>query len=182
MKTSPPSASTMPLFVTLSFIAAFDGTTATLPSPVKSSVTSSAAARTAAPFLATMTPSLTTSLPRSATAPASAARSVPRLMTLPSFGVPTKAYLPAMKSAFVMFIVEAAIAPASTCAPGAKRTPAGLTRKTRPFAESVPKISEALPPSTRFKSAACAFGWKILTRSFAAILKLCQLMTAFCVA
>ena len=79
-------------------------------------------------------------------------------MIFPSVGVPTKAYLPAIKSAFVMFIVEARIEPASTCAPGAKSTPAGLTRKTRPFAESVPKISEGFPPSTRFSRAAWAFG------------------------
>ena len=181
MSTMPPSASTSPLLLTTALSAPLPGTTSTLPSPLKSSVASLPAARATVPFFATMTPLFSTSGASIATRPLFSATICPWLMTLPSFPAFTNAKRPDMKSGLEIFMVEATRLPTLICEPGAKSTPPGFTRKTRPFALIAPKICEGDPPTTRFKIAEAAFGCRNWTRSLAAILKLCQFMTAFCV-
>ncbi len=92
---------------------------------------------------------------------------------------PEKLYLPVMKLASVMFRVEATSPPTFTWAFGPNRMPLGLTRNTLPLADRLPKIADGSGPVTRFRATELLFGWANRTDSLGAMLKLCQLITAF---
>ena len=79
-----------------------------------------------------------------------------------------------------MFSVEATRPPTFTLAPAPNNTPFGLTRKTLPLADKLPKIADGSLPVTRLSATDCAFGWLNTTRPFAPIENDCQLMTTFC--
>jgi hypothetical protein len=87
-----------------------------------------------------------------------------------------------MKFWSVIESVEATSAPTLTDAPGAKNTPALLTRKTWPLAVRRPKMLEGSLPTTRLRRDAEEFGWVMLTCSLEPIEKPCQLTMPFCVA
>ena len=80
-----------------------------------------------------------------------------------------------MKLASEMFSVEATKPPTLTDAPRPNRTPLGLTRKTLPLADRLPKMPEGSGPSTRLSATELLPGWAKRTASFGAIPKLCQL-------
>ena len=79
-----------------------------------------------------------------------------------------------------MSIVEATRPPTSTCAPLPKAMPLGLTRNTRPLAEMLPRISEGMPPTTRFNTVDEAEGWLNTTYSLLPTENCCQLIAAEC--
>ena len=83
-----------------------------------------------------------------------------------------------MKSASVMFRLEATRPPTLTDAPLPNRMPFGLTRNTLPLAIKVPRMLDGSDPSTRFSATELLFGWTKRTDSPAATLKLCQLIAA----
>ena len=80
-----------------------------------------------------------------------------------------------------MSSVEATSAPTLTEAPLPNKTPFGLTRKTLPLADRRPRMLDGSEPSTRFSATESLPGWMKRTASFVPILKLCQLITTFCV-
>ncbi len=84
-----------------------------------------------------------------------------------------------MKSASLMFNVEAVKPPTLTCEPLPNSTPLGLRMNTCPFALRLPRIWLGSCPSTRFSAIAEAFGWIKFTASLAPMPKLCQLMARF---
>ena len=90
-----------------------------------------------------------------------------------------KLYRPAMKSAFLMSCVVARNPAVLTTDEGPNRIPSRLMRNTRPFAVSVPRISEGpSPPVTRLSTTEELPGWLKRTLSLAPILNVCQLMIA----
>ena len=86
-----------------------------------------------------------------------------------------------MKSLSVTFSVDATRPPTLIDAPWPNRMPFGFTRKTLPLAVRLPRMFEGSDPSTRFKATELAVGCTNFTDSPAAMLKLSQLMAAFCV-
>src|SRR5579859_1519237 len=75
-----------------------------------------------------------------------------------------------------------AIRPAtSTCAPGPKNTPAGLTIQTCPFASRLPMMLVMFPPVTRLSATELAPGWMNCTVEPAGIPKADQVMIALLV-
>ncbi len=84
-----------------------------------------------------------------------------------------------MKSASPMLRVEATRPPTFTWALGPNRTPFGLTRKTLPLAVRFPRMLEGSGPVTRLRATALLLGWAKRTVSPWAMLKPCQLITAF---
>src|SRR5687768_10758252 len=76
-----------------------------------------------------------------------------------------------------MFSVEAMKPAVSMRAPAPNTMPCGLTRKTRPFDLSDPRMLEASLPVTRFSTALDADSWTKRVRSPAPIENDCQLMT-----
>jgi hypothetical protein len=84
-----------------------------------------------------------------------------------------------MKLASVIPSVDATSPPTFIWAPGANNIPLGLTRKTLPLADKVPKMADGSAPRTRFSATELLLGcWKV-TASAGPIPKLCQLITAF---
>src|ERR1035437_60249 len=59
--------------------------------------------------------------------------------------------------------------------------PFGFTRNTLPLAVKLPKMPEGSAPNTRLRITELLLGWLNRTDSPAAMLKLCQLIAAFCV-
>jgi hypothetical protein len=87
-----------------------------------------------------------------------------------------------MKSEFLMSLVVARKLAVLTTAEGPNRIPSRLMRKTRPFAVSVPRISEGpSPPVTRLSTTDELPGWLNCTRSLTPILNVFQLMIALLV-
>src|SRR5436309_15146086 len=81
-----------------------------------------------------------------------------------------KLYRPAMKSAFLMSCVVARNPAVLTTDEGPNRIPSRLMRNTRPFAVSVPRISEGpSPPVTRLSTTEELPGWLKRTLSGADI-------------
>ena len=77
-----------------------------------------------------------------------------------------------------MSMTLAVSAAALTWAPGAKYTPCGLTRNTRPLASICPKICDWFAPTTRFRIDAVAPGWLNTTYSSLSTENVDQLTTA----
>src|SRR5450830_1517311 len=86
-----------------------------------------------------------------------------------------------MKSPSAMFRVEATRPPTFTDEPLPNRMPFGFTRNTLPLAVKLPRMLDGSAPSTRFRVTELLLGCTKRTASPEATLKLCQLMTAFCV-
>src|SRR5215471_1117240 len=84
-----------------------------------------------------------------------------------------------MKSEFLMSLVVARKPAVLTTEPGPNSTPSRLMMKTRPFAVSVPMISDGpWPPVTRLSTVEELEGWLKRTLSLARILNVFQLMIA----
>src|SRR5450830_1858489 len=86
-----------------------------------------------------------------------------------------------MKSLSAMFKVEATKPPTLTEAPLPNKMPFGFTRNTLPLAVKLPRMLDGSAPSTRLRTTELLLGCTKRTASPDAMLKLCQLMTAFCV-
>ena len=109
----------------------------------------------------------------SATEPPVAVWMLPRLVMAERLS-PSNTKSPAWNLSVEMSKVEATRDPTLTEDPAAKVIPAGLTRKTRPLAVMLPRISEGLPPTTRFKADAVDDGCTKRTLLPAPMEKLCQ--------
>src|SRR5450830_1157622 len=86
-----------------------------------------------------------------------------------------------MKSLSAMFKVEATKPPTLTEAPLPNKMPFGFTRNTLPLAVKLPRMLDGSAPSTRLRTTELLLGCTKRTASPDAMLKLCQLMAAFCV-
>ena len=86
-----------------------------------------------------------------------------------------------MKSVSVIFRVEATSPPTLTDAPWPNRIPLGFSRNSLPLADRVPRILEGSEPRTRLSATEPLLGCKNRTASPCPMLKLCQLIAAFCV-
>ncbi len=145
------------------------------PSPSTSTCTAPTAAAPSRP--ASTLPPMLTRGPTRATVPAGAwispsARNSP----VPAWP-PDSCQRPPPPSASAVvsaFSVVATRPPTSTREPAPKITPRGFDRNTRPSACSWPRISEGSAPVTRLNSTAAASGWRMCTRSPAAMEKLDQ--------
>src|SRR5688500_566812 len=92
-----------------------------------------------------------------------------------------KLKLPAMKSLSLMLSVVASSPATSTVELGPKRTPFGLTIKTRPLATSRPRIDEGETPVMRLRIVDEEPGWVNLTSSLTLMLNPFQLIIALSV-
>ncbi len=90
----------------------------------------------------------------------------------------SKTRRPARKSSLAMLSAEATRPFTSTCAPAPNTIPFGLTRKTRPFDCSAPRICEGSWPTIRFSTALLAPCWMKRVVSPGPMLNCCQLRIA----
>ena len=81
----------------------------------------------------------------------------PAFFRSPALSPAWKFHLPLMKSSLLMFNVDATKPFTSTCAPCPNTMPFGLTRNTRPFDCSAPRMREGSWPMMRFSTALLGF-------------------------
>ena len=86
-----------------------------------------------------------------------------------------------MKSLSLIPSVEATSPPTLTDAPCPNKMPFGLTRNTLPLALKLPRMLDGSAPSTLLRMTELLLGCTKRTVSLAPMLKLCQLIAAFCV-
>ncbi len=103
---------------------------------------------------------------------------LPWFSTLPASALGAKLKRPARKSWLLRLSVEATSPATSMRAPGPIRMPLGLTRKTRPFEVSAPRMTERSGPMTRLRTLEAALCWMNRVVSLAPIENPCQLMIA----
>ena len=181
--TRPPSAAMRPLFSTAASATPRSTRTLTRPSPWKSRLTVSPAARAVLPPGVAMAPVLTTRGATRATTPPEAVRIVPWLTTAPAPAPPESRVRPARKSPSDRPSDEATSPPTLTCAPLPNTTPFGFSSQTWPLADRLPSMALAAPPPvTRLSAMALALGWTKRTAAPAPTSKVFQLVTRRCVA
>ena len=184
ISTEPPSAKTVPLFVTSAAVppaCLTDLVTSieTNPSPYRSIVCAPAPASTTRPRRALITPELTTRGATSAARPASLTVIVPALLTTaPGLGAWSNTIRPAMKFWFVIPGALAIRLCALTCAPRWNTTPDGLVMMMLPFATICPAIFDGSGPVTRFSVTALVLGWLNRTACCAPTSNPCQSIAA----
>ncbi len=119
-----------PLFSICAAMAPLSTLNVKRPSPVKSRLTRSPAAKRAGPLSAEIYPLFFISGAINATYPPLKALILPSFIIEPASPLFSKLYLPSRKFSSEIFSVDAVRAPASTWAVGPKYTPEGLSRKT----------------------------------------------------
>ena len=143
--TVPPSASITPLFVIWALYAVLSTFIATRPQVSRSRVIPSPAAKPLEPLVVIILPVFVVQFPSRAMNPLDKA---PWFIMDPFSPFLKNAYFSARKSLSLIARVEATSPPTFTLAPGVNNMPFGFTRKTLPFAVSVPKIDEGSFPET----------------------------------
>ena len=155
----------------------------TNPSPLKSKLTFSPAARATVPPSFLMVPLLLTSGAMKATTPPCAVIS-PWFSTRPEcLSLSVKWFLLFWKFSSLNFCVLATKPPTSTCAVLPKITPLLLSKYTCPLAWSLPWISVGLLSLIRLSATLSALGCLKSTAAFAPILKLFHsptILSVFC--
>src|SRR5476651_829349 len=176
MPTRPPCATIWPRFSAWSSGAEICTCTSGLAE--STSCTLSPAARMISPLGEVMMPLLSTFGAIRNTCPPPGVVIVPWLLTLPAPALPTKLFLPARKSASLMFRLDATRPLTSTRDPAPNMTPFGLIKNTLPFDCSAPRIWLGSWPVMRLSTLLSLFCWMKRVMSLAPIEKLCQLKLA----